>query len=118
MTFLSSLTYSSIWWYDDFIKKPISFGSYFQENHLPPDLLVNETLYANSANIMNGQGFKARYDLHEQLRNSMEYKFGDGGYFITDTLINLRQFQTESGIKLDFEPIYLNWLEWWVVKLP
>lgn len=118
MTFISSLTYSSIWWYDDFIKKPISFSSYFQENSLPPDLLVNETLYANSANIMNGQGFKARYDLNNQLRNIKEYNTGDGGYFITNSAIELRDFQNESGTILNFKPIFLNWFEWWVVKLP
>lgn len=115
---LSSLTYSYIWWFDDSIKEPKSFSNYFQEKNLPSNFLENQTLYAYSANIMNGQGFKARLPLHNQIRNSGEYNYGDGGYFVTNSITELRTFQRKIGLRNDSEPIFLNWFEWWVVKLP
>ena len=117
-TLLSSVTYSSVWWYDDFIKEPTSYSNYFQVNDLPSDFLVNETLYAYTANIMNGQGFKARLALHDQVRDYTEYNYGDGGYFVTNTIAELRAFQVKAGPRYTAEPIFLNWFEWWVVKLP
>jgi hypothetical protein len=118
VTLLSSLTYSTIWWYDDFIQKPTSYSSYFQRNNLPSEFLASETLYAYTANIMNGQGFKARLVLHDQIRNYAEYNYGDGGYFVTNTIAELRAFQLKAGPRYTAEPIFLNWFEWWVVKLP
>lgn len=113
-----SLAYSSIWWYDDYIKKPISYANYFQENGLPEDFLTNENLYANNANIMNGQGFKARYALYKQINRYDKYTYGDGGYFVTNSISDLRAFQLKADLRYNTEPILLNWFEWWVVKLP
>ena len=114
----SSLLYSGIWWFNDFVKKPITYEKYLELNHLPSDLLKNENLYAPNVDILNGQGFKVRYELHRQIEKYSNYSFGDGGFLITNSLADLEAIRRGSEFDFKDEPIYLNWFEWWVVKLP
>jgi hypothetical protein len=114
----SSLMYSGIWWFNDFVKNPITYERYFELNHLPSELLKNEDLYSLNANIMNGQGFKARYELDSQINQYSEYSYGDGGFLITNSLADLEAIRTGSQFVINDEPIFLNWFEWWVLKLP
>ena len=115
---LFSLLYSGIWWFNDFVKNPITFEKYLELNHLPSDLLKSENLYAPNADILNGQGFKVRYELHRQIEKYSNYNFGDGGFLITKSLADLEAIRRGSHFDFKDEPIYLNWFEWWIVKLP
>ena len=114
----SSIVYSGNWWFNDFVKNPITYERYFEFNHLPSELLKNEDLYSLNANIMNGQGFKARYELDSQINEYSEYNYGDGGFLITNSLADLEAIRTGSVFVMKGEPIFLNWFKWWVVKLP
>ena len=115
---LFSLLYSGIWWFNDFVKNTITFEKYLELNHLPSDLLKSENLYAPNADILNGQGFKVRYELHRQIEKYSNYNFGDGGFLITNSLADLEAIRRGSHFDFKDEPIYLNWFEWWIVKLP